>query len=254
MSDFIEAPRLPAQRGTAVLARDFESGVLSSAYPYHLGFSRDSRGVPSTCGSATCTMVTGLNVLHGQPNISDSTAPYEDLIGSSTGSESIAWADWIEFTKRLLQKQDADPKPTPNAAAKLRVDRLTYIQAVFGLSMQAMADILGVTRQGLYKWLDVTKDISLQEANQHRLAVVERLVAQWRERSNAPLGSLVNMPLTNGFTVLDMLKGSLDERAIINAFDKLAAMLDTKPKTLGQRMAESGFKRRPSTRSLPSDE
>lgn len=260
MSDFIEAPQrriiraLPAQRETAVLVHSFESGILPSAYPHVWDFSRDSRLVPSTCGSATCTMMAGLNVLHGQSYISESTVPYEELTGSSTGSESIAWVDWIKFTKRLLQKQDAEPKPTPSAAAKLRVDRLTYIQAVLGLPMQVMADILGVTRQGLYKWLDVTKDISLQEANQHRLAVVERLVAQWRERSNAPLGSLVNIPLTNELTVLDMLKGSLDERAITNAFDKLAAILETKPKTLGQRMADSGFKRRSSAQSLPSDE
>lgn len=258
MSDIIEAPQrrtiqtLHAQQQPAALIDAVESRNLFGTYPHISGFARGSRLGPSTCSMVM--VLAGSGVLLGEPYISESTVAYENLIGSSTGSEGIARADWVITTKELLQKQKPEPKPTPSAAAKLRVDRLTYIQAVFGLPMQAMADILGITRQGLYKWLDVTKDHRLQEANQSRLAVVESLVAQWRERSNAPLGSLVNMPLNNGRTVLDMLKGRLDERAITGAFDELAAMLLTKPKTLSQRMADSGFKRRPSARSLPPDE
>mgnify|MGYP003335351590 CR=1 FL=1 len=42
--------------------------------------------------------------------------------------------------------------------------------------------------------------------------------------------------------------------ALRAAFDELTAKLQAQPKTLSQRLADAGFKRRPSSRSLPSDE
>lgn len=271
MRDFIVPPQkrvnqawLVQQRPSALICA-VESEELYSVYPQVWGFSRGSLSAPSTCGTAstTRTRVLGLpgsgNRL-GESHITGGPAACGHPIVSTTESEwtapePTAWAHWVEITKELLQRQNPEPKPISlSAAAKLRVDRLTYIQAVFGLTMQAMADILGVTRQGLYKWLDATKDITLQEASRHRLIVVERLVERWRERSSAPLASLVSIPLASGSTVLDMFKGVLDENAITDAFDELAAMLLAKPKTLSQRMANSGFKRRPSVRSLPPDE
>jgi len=165
------------------------------------------------------------------------------------------WTRWVETTKELFLRHRVDSAFVPSKAATLRVERLTRIQAVLGLPLQVMAEALGVSRQGLYKWLDAAKDIKLQEANQQRLAVVERLSKLWGERSKAPLASVIHEPVASGRTVRQMLTDTvLDEVAITSAFDELTENIPGKPKSLSQRMAEVGFKRRSTARALPSDE
>lgn len=170
-------------------------------------------------------------------------------------SDASTWARWVGTTKSLLQRHELKSKPIPSAAAMLRVERLTRLQAVLGIPMQAMASALGITRQGLYKWLDATKEITLQEASRQRLAAVEHLAKLWSERSRAPLASVIHEPVKDGRTVLQMLAdANLDEDAISSVFDELAKGLQGKPKSLSQRMAEAGFKRRSSAKALPADE
>lgn len=165
------------------------------------------------------------------------------------------WARWAETTRELLQRPEAHAKQLSSAAGTLRVERLAHIQAALGLPMQALADVLRVSRPGLYKWLDASKQITLQEASRQRIAAIERLAKLWRERSTAPLNSIAHEPLARGRTVLELLTGeALDEVDIIDAFDEAAARLQGKPKSLSQRMAEVGFTRRPSHRSISDDE
>lgn len=184
----------------------------------------------------------------------------EEEAGHRTKSEwhsavANSWARWAEITKELLQGHEPDLKPMPSAAARVRVDRLTQIQTAFGLPTLALAEILGITRQGLYKWLDATKEISLQEASRKRLASVERLAKLWSERTRAPLSSVAYEPIDGGRTVLQILTDAvLDEAAIINIFGELVAKLQGKPKSLSQHMADAGFSRRPSANALPADE
>ena len=97
--------------------------------------------------------------------------------------------------------------------------------------------------------------MKLQGASRERLAAVERIAKQWRERTTAPLSSVSNEPLSDGRTVLAMMVADqVDEAAVVGAFDELLAKLAGKPKTRSQKLAEAGFKRRPSAKSLPSDE
>ena len=56
-----------------------------------------------------------------------------------------------------------------------RLERLTAIQAVLGLSTLDFAQVLGLARPGPYKRLDASKDMKPHEANRERLAVVERI-------------------------------------------------------------------------------
>jgi hypothetical protein len=51
-----------------------------------------------------------------------------------------------------------------------------------------------------------------------------------------------------------MVADQVDEAAVVGAFDELLAKLAGKPKTRSQNLAEAGFKRRPTAKSLPSDE
>lgn len=165
------------------------------------------------------------------------------------------WSRWSKASKEAFQKALAAAKAPPSAAARLRVERLAALQAALGLSTSDLAQALGLSRPGLYKWLDATSDVKLQRASRERLAAVERIATQWRERSKAPLSSVSNQPLANGRTVLAMMIAEqVDEAAVVGAFDELLAMLAGKPKTRSQKLAEAGFKRRPTAKSLPSDE
>jgi DNA-binding transcriptional regulator YiaG len=189
-----------------------------------------------------------------------STAISKDALTLLDNYKSISklersWANWAERTKLLLQKFDPISKRELNEAAQLRVERLTRIQAAFGLSTLELARTLRITRQGLYKWLDATKQITLQATSRQRLAIVEQLAKLWCERTKSTLGSVAQEPLTGGRTVMQLLADDgLDEKKIVSAFDELFEKLHGKPPTLSQRMAEAGLKRRPSARSLPADE
>ena len=136
-----------------------------------------------------------------------------------------------------------------------RVERLVVIQAIFGLPMPDFAQVLGLSLHDLYKWLDDSNDVKLPGVSRERLSVVERIARQWRERTSAPLRSVVNEPLACGQSALSMLAAdALDEAAIVNAFDELVIKLKSKPRSRSQKLADAGFTRRPSARALPSDE
>lgn len=178
--------------------------------------------------------------------------------GISTGLKdyiATLWSQWAETTKTALQRQAPDARSSPSAAARLRVERLASVQAALGLSTSDQAQVLRLSRPGLYKWLDASNDVKLQGASRERLAAVERIAKQWRERSTAPLGSVAHEPLAGGYTVLAMMVAEhIDEAAVVGALDELLAKLQGKPKSRSQKLADAGFKRRPSSRSLPSDD
>ena len=178
--------------------------------------------------------------------------------GISTGLKdyiATLWSQWAETTKTALQRQAPDTKSSPSAAARLRVERLAAVQAALGLSTSDQAQVLGLSRPGLYKWLDASNDVKLQGASRERLAAVERIAKQWREHATAPLGSVAHEPLADGRTVLAiMVAEHIDEGAVVGALDELLAKLQAKPKSRSQKLADAGFKRRPSSRSLPSDD
>ena len=135
------------------------------------------------------------------------------------------------------------------------MDRLAAIQAALGFTTQDLAAVLGLSRPQLYRWLDAADDVRMQDAKRQRLAAVERVAKAWQERSPAPLRSVAYEPLANGSTLFALLSSdAIDEAALRAAFDELNAKLQAQPKTLSQRLADAGFKRRPSIRSLPSDE
>lgn len=210
---------------------------------------------PITAGStSTVLFIKSYHPICG-PALVENLSPASRGKQEWVSSEANNWARWTEMVRELLQGVEIDAKPAPSAAAKLRVERLARIQAALGLPTHAFAEVLRVSRPGLYKWLDASKGIALQEASRQRLAAVERLAKLWRERSNAPLNSVAHEPLEGGRTVLELLTADvLDEVAVFRAFDEAAAKLQGKPKSLSQRMAEAGFTRRPSHRSISDDE
>lgn len=211
-------------------------------------------GVLAT-GLTGTVVLTSANYSTGGPAIVRQDDSIHGVNSEGFSSDLSNWAQWSGKTKELLQRQDPMPQPTPSAAAKLRVERLMQIQTALGLPTLALADVLGISRQRLYKWLDASKEITLQEAKRQRLAAIEKFSKLWSDRSTVPLGSLVHEPLAGGRTMLQLLSdATLDEAKLIGALDELVQKLQGKPKSLSQRMAEAGFKRRPSAHALPADE
>lgn len=187
----------------------------------------------------------------------------DDLLHAATGT---TWTHWAESTRKALldaaaKTADKCGKPQTRqvqdlqAEAQRRVQRLAAIQAALGLTMQDLAAVLNLSRPQLYKWLDPGQAVRLQEAKRQRLGTVERIAKAWQARSATPLRAVAHEPLANRRTVFELLAAdAIDEAAVNAAFDELTAKLQAQPKTRSQLLAEAGFKRRPSIRSLPSDE
>lgn len=195
-----------------------------------------------------------------------STTTVEELDDQIPSAAGPTWTQWAESTRKAFLEaatQAATKSATPRAVeaqdlqaeAQRRVQRLVAIQAALGLTMQDLAAALNLSRPQLYKWLDASQDVRLQEAKRQRLDAVERIAKAWQARSAAPLRAVAHEPLANGRTAFELLAAdAIDEAAVNAAFGELTAKLQTQPKTRSQLLAEAGFKRRPSIRSLPSDE
>jgi hypothetical protein len=65
---------------------------------------------------------------------------------------------------------------------------------------------------------------------------------------------VAHQPLADGRTLVDLLatEGCADH-ALTAALDELNAMLLARPRSHSQRLADAGYRRRPSIRALPSD-
>lgn len=256
MSDTIEARFYNAQRATLLQRRP--STIIDVAESFHsavpmqfygggemsvIGSYR--RGTKPT-GAARTVLIVDTDVLLATSAIP--TVTIEDF-------DAESWSRWSKASMDAFRKAAAATKEAPSVAARLRVERLAALQAALGLSTSDLAQALGLSRPGLYKWLDASSDVNLQGASRERLAAIESIAKQWRERSMAPLSSVSKEPLADGRTVFAMMiADQVDEAAIVGAFDELLARVSEKPKTRSERLAEAGFKRRPSAKSLPSDE
>jgi transcriptional regulator with XRE-family HTH domain len=195
-----------------------------------------------------------------------STTALEDVDDLLVDAAGTTWTHWAESTRKAFldaaaKTADKSAKPQTREAqdlqpeAQRRVQRLVAIQAALGLTMQDLAAALNLSRPQLYKWLDPSQDVRLQEAKRQRLDTIERVAQAWQARSAAPLRAVAHEPLANGRTAFELLAAdAIDEVAVNTAFGELTAKLQTQPKTRSQLLAEAGFKRRPSIRSLPSDE
>lgn len=255
MSDTIEARFYNAQRATLLQRRP--STIIDAAESFHPAVPMQfyGGGEAHLIGSYRMgTKLTGARtVLIVDTDVLLATSAIPTVTVEDFDADS--WSRWSKASKEALQKAAAAAKAAPSAAARLRVERLAALQAALGLSTSNLAQALGLSRPGLYKWLDASSDVKLQGANRERLAAVERIAKQWRERTTAPLSSVSNEPLADGRTVLAMMVADqFDEAAVAGAFDELLVKLAGKPKTRSQKLAEAGFKRRPSAKSLASDE
>ncbi|MFZ1501270.1 MAG: hypothetical protein WAT33_15775 [Giesbergeria sp.] len=248
MSHTIQAPHYRPQQG--MLRHLNPSATINSAESFSPRYSQIfDLGVSVSATSKRLTSATRIMPI----DIDAATSAIRAL-----GFDEIhgdGWSTWVEATKAALKRPAANSRSAASATARLRVERLTTIQATLGLSTQDFSLVLGLSRPGLYKWLNASKDVELQKASRERLIVVERIAKQWRERSSLPLRSVAHEPLLGGQTVLSMMIAqTIDEVAVVSTFDEIVAKLQGKPKSRSQRLAEAGFTRRPSARALPADE
>jgi hypothetical protein len=83
---------------------------------------------------------------------------------------------------------------------------------------------------------------------------VERVAKAWAKRTAAPMRAVAHLSVVGGRTGIDLLAAeTVSEQDLSAALDELLAMLEAQPKSRSQLMGESGYRRRPSVRALPSD-
>ena len=181
-----------------------------------------------------------------------SSMPVSDLfIDQASAFAPTSWKDWLLQAKKVLQVT----APNTKISAINRVDCLTALQAILGFTIQDLAAVLRITRPQLYKWLDASRDITVQEANRSRLEVVERIAQAWAARSSAALSLVSKERLNDGGNLFTMLCADvINEEAIVIIFDELLARLSGKPASRSRRVRDAGFTRRPSVRSQFFDE
>lgn len=135
-----------------------------------------------------------------------------------------------------------------------RVERITKIQATFGVSIQMLAEILRVSRPQLYKWLDANRAIELQGGSRDRMGIIEELAEYWRSLTQRPLGPWVKEGRAAASLLALLCADPLDNEEIRRAMTTQAELISRAAKSRSERFREAGFQRRPSVRSLPSDE
>lgn len=270
MSDTIQARHYTARQATLLQRRPGEFieaaenvvDALEGSYVHTVPMYDPSRPhgvnvnivdvVGATRGLVTSLTAGAKDML---ANTSWPTAVPELLVVLDEYQAKNTWTLWAGQAKEALQNAALTAHRQTTAAARWRVGRLSTLQASFGFTIQDLAAVLHITRPQLYKWLDAANDIKLQEASRARLATVERFAKEWSVRSKAPLSSVSKEPLTAGGTVFALMSAEvIDNGAVVSAFDELMTTLHEKPKSRSQRLREAGFTRRPSVRSLPSDD
>jgi hypothetical protein len=176
-------------------------------------------------------------------------------IDPNANVDSSWWTNWEAVICVSGGSSDSFVEPLPRTTAQLRTDRLARIQSAFGFPLQTLAQVLRLSRAQLYKWLDPDKDIDLHEESRSRLLLIEDLALKWNSVSKIPLSTVAYEPLPHARNIVALLtRAYLDLDAIETALSLLADRVASIPMTISQNMHDRGFTRRPSYRSLPSDE
>ncbi len=185
------------------------------------------------------------NVVRVAPRPTDPNAfAIDELFANATGGES----------RKVVPIQ---PRLAAVAAAQAaaRVARLTEIQVALGTTLQALAEILRISRPQLYRWIDPNQIVRLQAESAARLERIEQLARRWSARSSSPLGGWLRERVGRERTLLDLLTAAnLNIEEIDRVFEAIAQRVQNAPKSRAQRLREAGFTRPPTYRTLPSDE
>lgn len=133
-------------------------------------------------------------------------------------------------------------------------DRLVAVQAALGLAPPDLAAALHVSTTRLYQLMSPGESVRpLLQPEAARIDAVERVAKAWATRAAAPMRAVVHLPVADGRTGVDPLAAeAVSEQDLSAALDELLAMLEAQPKSRSQLMRESGYRRRPSVRALPS--
>jgi hypothetical protein len=190
--------------------------------------------------------------------IADQLAPTSFMLWDQidTPNAPLLGTMWQHATSGCEQASRAirAPRTSAQEQAARRVHRLVAIQGALGLSTQALAQVLQISRAQLYKWIDPSRIIELQQASVKRLTSLEALASKWASTSSMPLSAVAYEPVMGDRTIIDLLSSdSLDDAEIHNAFSSLAQRASGQGPSLTDRLKRAGFRaRRPGP--LPSDE
>lgn len=94
-----------------------------------------------------------------------------------TGANTVAWLEICSRTVSTRSWVPFDRADVPEEELRSVTELLDNIRKAFGLSIKALAAVLGVERPTIYAWLKGS--INLRPENSNRLAAVAALADEW---------------------------------------------------------------------------
>lgn len=161
-------------------------------------------------------------------------APYRPLPFAEVGTGGCLNGAFLRQAKGYVPFALVEPvqaeAPAPYA------DLMQQVRRGFGRTMSRLPEVFGVSRQTLYNWLDGETPKDIHQARLHQLAAAAKVFEDLAFKPNA---ALLDRPLANGQTFLQLLAQGEDGRAMArkllrihdrgqSARDKLDAILGSR--------------------------
>ncbi len=104
-------------------------------------------------------------------------------------------------------------------------EKLAGIRHYLSFNITDLAAVLNVGRPTVYSWF--ADSVVLQTKHRERVDAIYRLARDWRTVSSIPIGQLINEPLPNGTTLLQLLAAErLDAAEIRTAMLRIKELRD----------------------------
>lgn len=137
--------------------------------------------------------------------------------GATVCRQAFSWLDFEPAVKAPDDDRRSVEEPESTSAM------LGTIRAAFSLNVTELAEVLRVERPTVYSWL--REDVTLRPANRERLVSLWRLAERWTQAAGGSLGELKHSPVTDGYTVLDLLRADpLRRHPLGEHLDRLARL------------------------------
>jgi hypothetical protein len=167
------------------------------------------------------------------------------IVGTGGSSPALLYpGELIASTGTCVNVRMPLQKPMVVGVATTIRDKVAHIKVVFGLSIQQLADALGVKRPTIYSWLDPDEVVmAMREKNKKRIDELYGLAKAWKSISPHPPGGLLINEVFNGKSLFDLLCDADLAPAVIKEIIEQAArkVHAAYRKPLAQQLRDKGF-------------
>lgn len=132
------------------------------------------------------------------------------------------WQNFIEQRSPLMIEKISSSVEIDVRTPK---EHLENIRAVFNPPMAELANLFGVSRQAIYKWL--AQDTEPEKENFDRIKTLSKIADIFKEAKILRLGFLLNMKNSDGLSLFDLLKNNKPHEKHIEMLIAEAKIMDS---------------------------